>query len=297
MGGQLTVQFALHPLDIANVDKISDIELEYALVPKAKTMEFAKNKLLKKMDDIDPIDIENLKWIQTKKSIQYNVKKQKKNVHKIEELKSFRAYLIRIRAQNESGWGPFSKILPVVTKECLQVLKFSKTYKSPDGLVLSDHRRAVKRISTGHKYILADTKPVKKGKHCWRVKVKDNKHWIFFGVAEQKHHSQNNYSQSYGCSGSTQFYKNGNGQVQVNNINTKHLHTAQFVDILLNIDKGTLNICEVGNCNSATEAKLWNLPKTHGYVPSFNIHGTGIEIRLAKITPSWYGKKKKIKFN
>ncbi len=167
---------------------------------------------------------------------------------------------------------------------------------SANGLVLSDNRRAVKRITSGHKYVLGDTKPVFKGKHCWRVKVTDNKHWLFFGVSENKSFSDSNYSNSYGCSGGTQYYKNNNSAVQNNGISTAHLHKAQFVDMLLNVDKGTLNICEVGNCNTGTEAKLWNLPKTHGYVPAFNIHGTGIELRLAKISVSWYGKNKSIKW-
>ena len=168
--------------------------------------------------------------------------------------------------------------------------------KSADGLELSDHRKSVKRTSQGHKHVLADCTPVGKGKHCWRGKVTDNKHWIFFGVANNEHPQDGGFSQSYGCSGTSgQFYNNSNVAVTNNGASNAHLHAAEFVDIFLDVDKGTLRICEVGNCNKGNEVRMTGLPK-HDYVPSFNIHGANISIRLAKIPTSWYSKKKSIKY-
>eukprot|EP01083_Nonionella_stella_P058481 153131_1 len=305
--GAIHLEYALHECDIQSPKKIVQIVLEYAPVPKKYTPKRRKNDDSSSNDELTDVfvfdvkdimdqDTDGLKWIANKNKIKYHRKRKGKNKYKIDDIKSFRGYLIRIRAQNESGWGPYSNILTAMTKECVKILKFSDTLRSKDGLIMKHHRKAVERTATGHKYILADTKPVFKGKHCWRVKVTNNKHWIFFGVSEKKAFDDSNYSKSYGCSGSSQYYKNDNSAVVSNGVKTAHLHTAAFVDILLDLNRRILCICEVGNSNDAKDAKLTNLPRTHGYVPAFNIHGQGIEIRLAKISASWYGKRKSIQF-
>eukprot|EP01084_Bolivina_argentea_P011781 22040_1 len=111
------------------------------------------------------------------------------------------------------------------------------------------------------------------------MKIVNNKCWMLYAVAEKKTHTDYSYSQSYGVACCNDYYNNGNKNVKNNAVGMKH--EAEFVDLLLNVDEGTLNICEVGNCVEGKEAKLWGLPKTHGYVPSLNIWGTNIEVRLA----------------
>eukprot|EP01084_Bolivina_argentea_P143860 252557_1 len=136
--------------------------------------------------NIDNVNMSELKWIKNVKKIKYRKNNKDKNKYKIDEVKAWRGYLIRIRARNSSGWSTYSNIVVAFVKESMEILKFSDTFRSSNGLELLDKRRCVKRISQGHKYILADTKPVSKGKHCWRVHITNNKHWLFLGVAQAK---------------------------------------------------------------------------------------------------------------
>eukprot|EP01084_Bolivina_argentea_P099271 178448_1 len=129
------------------------------------------------------------------------------------------------------------------------------------------------------------------------MKIVNNTCWMFYGVAEKKTHKDHSYKQSYGVTCCSGYRNNSNTNVKNKGVNTKHFESAEFIDLLLNVDEGTFNICEVGNCVEGKEAKLWGLPKTHGYVPSLNgyvpsLNGVIIEVRLAKIPSSWYGKQR-----
>ena len=95
---------------------------------------------------------------------------------------------------------------------------------------------------------------------------------------------------AYGISGNNQYYDKSTSH---NKINTNHFHAATNVDLLLDVDNGKLNLCEVGNRSDTKEAKLWNLPiGNHGWLPHFNIFGAQIQLRLAKIPVLWYGVQK-----
>ena len=58
----------------------------------------------------------------------------------------------------------------------------------------------------------------------------------------------------------------------------------------MDVDKGKLNLCVVGQKNEKNEAKLWNLPiKKLGWVPHCNVRSPKSELRIAKIPEKWYG--------
>lgn len=55
-----------------------------------------------------------------------------------------------------------------------KILQFSRKYCSIDGFEYSKNNTKIKRVPTmdnGHKYIIAEMKPLFKGKHCFRAKV------------------------------------------------------------------------------------------------------------------------------
>ena len=66
------------------------------------------------------------------------------------------------------------------------------------------------------------------------------------------------------------------------------------VDLLLDVDNKTLNICVVGKCDDKHEAKIWNLDDNeNGWVPHLNCYSynhSGHQFRIAKIPNDWYGK-------
>ena len=76
--------------------------------------------------------------------------------------------------------------------------------------------------------------------------------------------------------------------------------TTQFkakeceVDMLLNVDQGKLDLCVVGQNDENHTITLWDLPiGQHGWVPHFNIFTSKIQIRIAQIEPSLFGKEQK----
>eukprot|EP01084_Bolivina_argentea_P130670 230678_1 len=186
-----------------------------------------------------------------------------------------------------------------------EILRFSDEFitKLYTPFELSDDGRCIKRTSNGYvAYVLSDMDPVTSGVHCWRVKItnpKSNNHWIIFAVSQRDTFDDDSYlgGDVFGVSCCSQYYGNN---IKNNGVNTKHLHGAKYVDLLLDVDNGKLSICEVGtNYGDEKEAKLWNLPTdsnvwVHGWVPHFNITyiAAGIELRLAKIDTSLYGKAK-----
>ena len=72
-------------------------------------------------EKIEDIDINSLKWIENENKIKYK-KHKRRNKYKIENLKENRAYLVRIRARNDSGFGPWSQIISALTPKCMYFL-------------------------------------------------------------------------------------------------------------------------------------------------------------------------------
>ena len=64
---------------------------------------------------LDGIDVADLEWQRNKRDFKCDKAKHK---FKFEDLKAFRGYLVRVRAKNASGWGPWAEMLSVVTREC-----------------------------------------------------------------------------------------------------------------------------------------------------------------------------------
>ncbi|ETO12948.1 hypothetical protein RFI_24427, partial [Reticulomyxa filosa] len=85
-----------------------------------------------KADDPLGIDPDKFKW-KVKK-----IKESKDNSYKIKKLNCKTKYYIRIRAQNQSGWGPYSDITPVTTKQLK--LYWNKKRHGTDIVFASKHR-------------------------------------------------------------------------------------------------------------------------------------------------------------
>ena len=67
------------------------------------------------------------------------------------------------------------------------------------------------------------------------------------------------------------------------------------IDMLLNMDEKTLRWCVVGKNEEKHIIKFTNIPlQSNGYVPHFNVYYTNLEMRLAQIPPSLFGKAKDI---
>eukprot|EP01084_Bolivina_argentea_P211045 359063_1 len=169
-----------------------------------------------------------------------------------------------------------------------------------------DNKCATKLIDGTQRYIMTDC-GVFEGIHCWRVYINNPKNgWLMLAVAECKNYKDNSYTEDgvYGCSSANQYYSGENVKwvkyPHCNHIDTKHLskHKQCKADIRLDLDKGELNICLVGNCTDETELKLWKIEKntTVGYSPHFNLFGNNIQIRIAKIPNEWYSTPQDIDF-
>ena len=64
------------------------------------------------------------------------------------------------------------------------------------------------------------------------------------------------------------------------------------VDMLFDVDGKKLDLCVVGHDDEQRRVKFWNIPQQNGWVPHFNIHRLDIELRIARIPPSLFGKPK-----
>lgn len=151
-GTEIEIEYALHSDDIAGTQKIQEVELEYALLDKKYSKRISKNMRKRRKDshsssdededdsddsdesksddsdiednniniDTDDVDINDLDWKSSKnyKKVKYK-KRKKRNRYKLKNLKEGRAYLLRIRARNESGFGAWSRIVSALTPKCM----------------------------------------------------------------------------------------------------------------------------------------------------------------------------------
>eukprot|EP01084_Bolivina_argentea_P085399 154346_1 len=154
----ISIEYSLHEIDLNSPKKILEIVVEYAILPKSYSpqIQIKKKEIVKKdsnddeSNDFDSsdsekrekfdvndykldlkrinIEIDALKWMRNDKKIKY--KKHKKNKYKIEELKSGRGYLLRMRARNASGFGTYSTIIGVMTIKNENIDKWDKNKKA-----------------------------------------------------------------------------------------------------------------------------------------------------------------------
>ena len=78
------------------------------------------------------------------------------------------------------------------------------------------------------------------------------------------------------------------------------------VDILLDVDKRTLNICVVGKFSIDQDAKIWIDKEAKiwdieinedGWVPYFNCYSPSTKLQITQIPNNWYGLSKEIGWN
>ena len=184
-------------------------------------------------------------------------------------------------------------------------MKFSTKYSTKIEFRLRDNNKCCSKISGYHAYILEDCDAVFEGIHLWRIQVINHaKGWISFQVSEKKEFDVHSFNKKsvYGISNKNQFYNDGVYCGEDNNkINTHHFRVEKCeIDMLLNCDKGTLNLYVVDENNNdkngeiikEKEAKLWNLDikKYNGFVPHFNVFGGNTQLRIAKIPHEMYNK-------
>eukprot|EP01084_Bolivina_argentea_P141969 249450_1 len=188
----------------------------------------------------------------------------------------------------------------------IEILKFSPQYMSDDGhLELSDDYKCVTHSgSDSHTYILADIQPVTNGVHCWRVQVTHpTQHWLFWGISSKKLYAQKSYYKENTVQGvavnkgSLEWYLHNNA---IHNNITKEYQQLFLkkhcqVDMLLDVDKGTLNLCVVGHSEGKKQIKICGLsnPPNNAWVPHFNLYSSNTQLRIAKIPVSLFGKHKK----
>ena len=120
--------------------------------------------------------------------------------------------------------------------------------------------------------------------------------WFVIGVSSKTMFGQYSFTDDtvYGISTMSQFYCSSGAKF--NDIITNHFARSQCeIDILLDVDKGLLNICIVGMCDDKHEAKFYSLPLNtkHGWVPHFNFgtRAKDTQIRFASVPIEWYGQQ------
>eukprot|EP01084_Bolivina_argentea_P036565 67623_1 len=185
-----------------------------------------------------------------------------------------------------------------------EILKFSCIWKSSDkDVVLSDDNKcATKTSKSGHVYALIDDTPIFNDIHCWRVQIKGGKRaWIMFAIGEYKPYDDRSFREVHGVSTCSQWFPwYPDKGVNTNNAKTDDWKTYDEyeVDILFNVDNGSLSICMVGNCKNYNQAKINGIQTNtkHGFVPNFNFYTGNVSLRVAKIPTDWYSQPKNIEF-
>lgn len=114
------------------------------------------------------------------------------------------------------------------------------------------------------------------------------------GVGEKKSFTKHSYQEVYGVARNNYYPKpKWEYYEHCNRIQMNHLYERMDgeIDMLLDVDKGELELCLVGLIDEAKRPKLWNLPLSmqNGWVPHFNIYQKDNSVRIASIPVSWYG--------
>eukprot|EP01084_Bolivina_argentea_P106370 190366_1 len=164
------------------------------------------------------------------------------------------------------------------------ILTFSQQYKTNDAaLILYDGNKCVHRIlnEDDFGYILGNIEPIKTGIHCWRLNVVNpSERWILFGISQQKRFD-NFQMYTNGVFGQLYPYRSCTNWEYTNGINRAHFKEQKCqIDILLDADKGTLQLCIVGKCDDKHELRIWNLPQSNtGWLPHINVYGANQNFR------------------
>eukprot|EP01084_Bolivina_argentea_P211044 359062_1 len=187
-----------------------------------------------------------------------------------------------------------------------RILKFSKKFKSKYGLYLMDDNKCVQRCKVGssstasYRWILADIKPVSKGIHCWRVNAKheleQKSGWVVYGISPPNDKIRDYVPIGiWGATYSMCFYPTTSKRMKNDHLYKQNLN----VDMLLDLDKQTLNIAVVGLMDDKYQIKFSGIEKTNefgGWCPYFNLYQNAsdectvrCQLRIAHISPKLFG--------
>ena len=200
-----------------------------------------------------------------------------------------------------------------------EILRWSSKYKTNQLLELSDDNRCVTRRdgiiggSSGcynYQWILCDVEPVFSGTHCWRLhQLNPQGTWINYGVGAKRMYEDDKFAPPtvWAIANNSCWY--GGGPYGGNHLPVgPHRNDAYVygykgrrktleIDIYLDADEGNMKFVVVGEIGKTfdgktTEAKLFKMPTNtkHGWVPYINTATNGgMQLRIAKIPPEWYG--------
>ena len=195
-----------------------------------------------------------------------------------------------------------------------RVLKWREKLKSRPGFKFIDDDRCVKRFvefgdtDDDAKWIFPDIEPVNEGIHCWRVNVNFAREgaeggWVLYAVAPpDPNMPDNGWAQSNPWGVAYSNYYVPTDKIQnwekcvFEHLYQKHLE----VDILLDLEEGTVKIGIVGKIDDEHEYRFKGIEKTNefgGWAPHFNSYYSShsgpcsdeVELRIAEIPPELYG--------
>ncbi len=275
--GIIEVQYSLHKDDINGPKKILQIVLEYAILNKSYSKHKPKKRYKKDTSDsnsnwsdsydsksdshcdsesdisdlnineeIDDIDINSLKWYENKGKIKYK-KHKKRNKYKLDGLKENRAYLIRMRARNSSGFGSYSQIISVLTPKCeIKFDRFDKRY-----IAVEKKGKKVRTNNNSCTYVsVFCSKGFNVGIIKWKIKIITRKHGSTeqVGIVQNIYEGQQCYSKQISTCGGI-----GSGTGLKNN---------DIIEIILDFKKGNVTFLK-----NNSQLKTQNITKGVKYYP------------------------------
>ena len=129
--------------------------------------------------------------------------------------------------------------------------------------------------------------------------INPNKSWFMWAVSRKQIFTDLSYKFAWGISYDNQWFPWHNTLIGIannNNIDLYHFDNSKCeVDLLLDVDKGELKICLVGQKSKDKEAIMSGIKypdnENQGFVPHINFGSSyvPIKVQIAKIPIEWYG--------
>mmetsp|Transcript_27800 Transcript_27800/g.45851 ORF Transcript_27800/g.45851 Transcript_27800/m.45851 type:complete len:244 (-) Transcript_27800:27-758(-) len=187
-------------------------------------------------------------------------------------------------------------------------LPFSKEYVDEESSYdFTENDQCVTRNSTirgGMNWIIVDDDPVTSGIHCWRVQTRTKSSWMMWAVCQKKRCQHLSFKEAYGIGvHDGQWYPKPNNAYWPHHNGASKLHFQEQcsdggeVDMLLNVDDCTLQLCVVGMTASGLVPELTKLPNISndgGWVLHLSTYASKAQLRVAKIPVEWFGEKRDI---
>ncbi|ETO28395.1 structural maintenance of chromosome protein [Reticulomyxa filosa] len=191
--------------------------------------------------------------------------------------------------------------LQISATNSYRILTFGPRFPESEVVLSHNNTIAMRRldIKNGHCYVIAEDNPVYQGAHCWRIRTHNpmtGLGWVMWGICQA-----NRRYKSYSCRdpcvwgmAPMNYYYGSKELIYDKTIKNDHFKQKDIcVDMHLDLSSGQLRFVIVDfDKSNHPEVVLRGIPRnnTNGWVPHFNIHTSGLWIRVAKIPPRWYGR-------